>query len=138
MAETVRITRLPSTDEGTFGRLTYNDFVVFTLELPWRDNAPNISCIPKGVYNCHWTKSERFKRMMYLIDGVKGRAGVRIHAANFAGDDSKGFKRQLNGCLSLGLNVGQIEGQRALLLSKPAVRKFEDLLKGKSFVLEIV
>lgn len=129
--------RLKSTDEGTFGRFTLNNFTCFVGELPWNDNKCNLSCIPKGLYLCRWTYSERFKRMMYLVDGVPKRAGIRIHAANFMGDDSKGFKRQLNGCIALGEKIGRMDGQNALLLSKPIIRKFESLMEGKPFKLEI-
>ena len=133
----VTIERLDSTMEGTFGRLTFNNFVCFTGELPWKDNQSNISCIPKGMYFCHWTYSERFKRMMYLVDNVPNRGGIRIHPANLMGDDSQGFKRQLNGCIALGQTLGMIDRQKALLLSRPVVRQFEDLMKGREFTLEI-
>lgn len=133
----VKIKRLETSDQGTFGRLTTNNFTCYTGELPSRDNKSNISCIPKGKYVCDWSYSPRFKRNMYGVAPVKDRAGIRIHAANLMGDDSKGFKRQLNGCIALGLKLGVIDRQRALLLSKPAIRQFEDLMAGKTFILEI-
>jgi len=133
----VLIKRLETSSEGTFGQLTFNTFSCFTGELPWQDNQSNISCIPKGVYECHWTYSERFKRMMYLIDNIPNRGGIRIHSANLMGDDSKGFKRQLNGCIAFGEKLGTIDKQKALLLSRPSIRKFEDLIKGRDFTLEI-
>lgn len=133
----VILKRNESTDEGTFGTITYNDFTCYSGELRWDNNQPNISCIPKGVYVCHWTYSQKFKKMMYLLENVPNRGGIRIHSANLMGNDSKGFKRQLNGCIALGEKIGQIEGQKALLLSKPAIRRFEQLLNGKSFILEI-
>lgn len=130
--------RLSTSDQGTFGKLTINNFVWFTGELPWQNNRSNLSCVPKGLYFCSWTYSQRFKRMMYLINNVPSRSGIRIHSANLMGDDTKGWKRQLNGCLSLGERLGTIEGQKALLLSKPAVRRFEEVMEGKSFTLEII
>lgn len=133
----VILTRLQTGNEGTFGRISVDGVSYYSGELPDRDNAPNVSCIPKGSYPCIWTYSEKLKRKAYLVQNVKGRAGIRIHSANFMGDDSKGFKRQLNGCIALGEKIGQIDGQRALLLSKPAVRKFEDLMQGQPFILEI-
>lgn len=134
----VTIKRISSDDQGTFGVLFTDNFTCFVGELPWNDNKCNLSCIPKGVYFCRWTYSERFKRMMYLVDGVPKRAGIRIHAANFMGDDSKGFKRQLNGCLALGERLGVMDGQKSLLVSKPKVRQFETLMAGKPFILEII
>ncbi len=134
----VRLERLETSSEGTFGRLTYNDFVAFTGELADRGNQSNVSCIPKGTYWCSWTQSDAFKRKLYAVENVPNRAGIRIHAANFMGDSEKGLKKQLNGCIALGLKLGRMDGQKALLLSKPAVRQFETLMNKRSFLLEII
>lgn len=135
------IERLESSDHGTFGLLQFemNGWLesFYVGELPWRDNASNVSCIPKGTYRGLWTYSPRFKRSMYLIDGVTNRAGIRMHSANFMGDDTKGFKRQLNGCIALGEKLGTMEGQKVILLSSPAMRRFERLMGGQPFILEI-
>lgn len=137
----ITLTRLESTDQGTFGTIIVpdNEWVhyFYTGELAWRDNASNVSCIPTGLYRCTWTHSPRFNRKMYLVDGVKDRAGIRKHSANFMGDDTKGFKRQLNGCIALGEKLGWIDRQKALLLSAPAMRRFEALMGGETFELEI-
>ncbi len=74
---------------------------------------------------------------MYLISQVPSRAGIRVHTANFMGDKSKGLKCQLNGCISLGSRLGKIDGQKAVLLSAPAIRKFEQVMNGQPFLLEI-
>lgn len=137
----ITLTRLESSDHGTFGTFVvpnddYNEYF-YSGELPWRDNASNVSCIPTGTYRAVWSFSPRFKRYMYELAGVPNRTGIRIHSANFMGDDSKGFKRQLNGCISLGEKLGVMDGQRALLVSSPAVRRFQDLMKGQPFELEI-
>ncbi len=133
----VKITRIESNNEGTFGKLDCVGFSCYSGELPWNDNKPNLSCIPKGKYVGVWSYSERFKRKMYAITEVAGRQGIRIHSANFMGDDSKGFKRQLNGCIALGEKLGIMDGQKALLVSKPAIRRFEQFMNGKDFILEI-
>ena len=135
---TVRLSRIDQSEQGTFGKLTYNDFMVFTGELSDRNNQPNISCIPKGVYKFIWTFSNKFKRMMYLGQNIPNRDGIRIHSANLMGNESKGFKKQLNGCIALGQKFGFIDGQKALLLSKPAIRQFETLMNKQDFVLKIV
>lgn len=134
----ITLQRLETSDEGTFGRI---DLVggppFYTGELPWRDNASNISSIPPGLYRCRWTFSPRFNRPLYLVEGVEARTGVRFHPANLMGDVGQGFKAQLNGCIALGERLGWIEGQKAVLLSQPAVRKFETLLNHEDFTLEI-
>lgn len=130
------LTRAETSDEGTFGLFTVDDRSYFSGELPDRDNALNLSCIPKGTYSCVWNYSPKLRRKAYLII-VPNREGVRIHSANFMGDDTKGFKKQLNGCIALGQRLGQMDGQKALLLSRPAVREFEDYMQGQPFSLEI-
>lgn len=133
----VTISRLDSSDQGTFGVLQIENLKLFTGELPNRSNQPNVSCIPTGTYLCLWTFSPRFKRHLYEVTNVPNRNGIRIHSANLMGDDTKGFKRQLNGCIALGEKLGVIDRQKAVLLSKPAIRQFEAALGGKPFILEI-
>lgn len=133
--------RLETSDHGTFGLLSIPNGewleTFYVGELPWRNNASNVSCIPKGTYKCLWTYSPRFKKNMYLVDGVKDRAGIRMHSANFMGDDTKGYKRQLNGCIALGEKLGVMEGQKVILVSSPAMRRFEKIMAGRPFELEI-
>lgn len=131
------LTRHETSDEGTFGTLSVGSQMVFSGELPWKDNLRNCSCIPTGLYTCNWTYSPRFKRWMYEVVGVKDRSSIRIHSANFMGDDTKGLKKQLNGCISLGMKLGKMENQKAILLSSTAVRQFETIMAGKTFILEI-
>ncbi len=132
------LTRLESSDQGTFGKIQAGRITLFTGELPWRENLPGISCIPEGLYECIWTYSPRFKRHLYLVGEVPLRTGIRKHSANLMGDKSKGFKCQLNGCIALGERLGWIDGQKAVLLSAPAMRRFETYMDRKAFELEVV
>lgn len=133
-----RLIREYTGDQGTFGRIYFDDYVRFTGELPERDNAPNISCIPAGSYRCAFTFSPRFKRGMYLIEAVPGRSGVRIHPANLMGDSKLGLRCQLNGCIALAERKGTISGQSAILVSAPAVSFLEQVMRREPFELEIV
>lgn len=137
------LSRFESSDEGTFGTLIVPDngtnYYFYTGELPWRDNKPHISCIPVGTYKCvlvDGTKSH-FRKWLYSIQGVKGRSSILIHSANLMGDEEKGYKKQLEGCIALGDKIGFMNGQRALLLSTPAIRRFEALMDEQDFILEI-
>jgi hypothetical protein len=134
----VYLERLETSDHGTFGRIVLPGLALFTGELPWRGNRPNLSCLPDGGYNVDWTYSPAFKRMMYLLLGTSPRAGIRKHPANFMGDRTKGLRSQLYGCIALGERMGWMDGQKALLLSAPAVRRFESYMERKPFRLEIV
>jgi hypothetical protein len=133
-----KIIREMTSDHGTFGRLITDDFIRFTGELPDRDNAPNVSCIPEGTYTCRFTFSPRFRRNLYLVLPVDGRTGIRFHSANFMGDASKGLRCQLNGCIALGEKRGTISKQHVLLASMPAVSLLERYMNGEPFELEII
>lgn len=141
----VVLERLESSDEGTFGCLTvdYGDNyrecreMFYTGELPERNNKKGLSCIPKGVYKVSQVFWPHGKKMAYMLHDVPGRDGILIHSANFMGDKEKGFKTHLQGCIALGLQLGRLDGQKAILLSTPAVRRFETILENKPFELEI-
>lgn len=133
-----KLTRAPSNDGGTFGVFTIHTTSLYSGELPYLDNRSNVSSIPPGSYKCRYSLSPRFKKYSYEVMGVPGRAGIRIHSANFMGNKEKGFKSQLNGCIALGLRVGVMENQTALLLSPPAIRKLEEITERQDFMLEIV
>lgn len=130
--------RLETGDQGTFGRIMFGNDTLYTGELPDRGNRPNRSCIPVGHYRAIWNYSPHFKREMYLIVPVDGRSGIRIHSANLMGDVDKGFRSQLYGCIALGERLGSLAGQKAVLVSRPAVDRFERWGARENFDLEIV
>lgn len=131
------LTRHDRSDQGCFGRLIAPSIALFTGELPWRENRSSVSCVPTGLYLVEWNWSPRFQRPMYQVMDVRGRTGIRKHLANLMGDVALGFKAQLNGCIALGERLGWLDGQKALLLSAPAVRRFEEAMQYKPFYLEI-
>ena len=51
---------------------------IYTLELPWRENKPNISCIPEGTYECIPYTSEKFPNV-YQIKNVPNREAILLH-----------------------------------------------------------
>jgi hypothetical protein len=136
VTERVILTRIESSDQGTFGKIAFGGITLFTGELPWLENAANVSSIPTGIYPCRPTFSPRFKRQMILVDGVPDRTGVRIHSANFMGR-APAWRAQLNGCIAIGERLGVMDGQKALLLSAPAVRRFEAAMGESVFELEV-
>ncbi len=127
-------------DQGTFGLIRPKEPSSLSFvsgELPWRDNRHDESCIPSGTYKCVWNHSAHFGREMYEVTGVPDRAGIRIHSANFMGDATKGFKKELDGCIAIGFQLGILEGQTATLGSRHATGAFEDAMGRKPFTLEI-
>ena len=130
--------RFLTSDQGTFGKIRIDEKIFYTLELPWRDNHNNYSCIPAGIYECEISMSPHLKKRTYLLQSVNNRTGIRIHSANLAGDKTLGYRAQLNGCIALGLKIGVIEDQRGVILSAPAVRQFESIMDRQNFILEVI
>lgn len=132
----VVIVRGPSSVEGTFGELRGRGFSCKTVELPDRGNAPNLSCVLVGTYDCRPYKSNRFGQV-YLVDGVKGRSYILTHSGNLAGDKLRGLRTHSAGCILLGKYFGSLHGQKAVMCSRPAVRQFKQVMGDKPFTLEI-
>jgi hypothetical protein len=137
----ITLTRGPSTDQGTFGLLRFGDLQVHTVELPWRDNRPQRSCVPPGSYRCVIVNSPRFGRV-YGVQDVPGRSSVLIHPANYGGDVDKGWTTQLHGCIAPCQRVGVMRNpqgvnQAAGLISRPAWNQFMTWADGRPFTLEI-
>jgi len=133
----VILTRVPSTDQGTFGNFKMDDGTQFwSLELPWLNNANDASCIPSGVYQCKWIQSPKHGEC-YQVMNVPGRDMIEIHSANFAGDAGKGYISQLLGCIALGTSIGILNNQLAVLNSKGAIAAFEAKQDKQDFTLTI-
>lgn len=132
----VLLVRTPTTDQGTFGLLQANQFRCHVLELPWRDNRRQRSCIPVGSYDVLPHMSGRFGRC-YWVQDVPGRSGILFHGGNYAGDVDLGWKSHSYGCLLLGRDRGILDGQAAVLYSLPTVRGFLDYMQWKPFHLVI-
>jgi len=86
-------------DDCTIGRLCFEDFQCFTLELPDLNNQRNISCIPEGVYNCHIFNSQKNGKVISIED-VPGRSYIQIHSGNFTS--------QIEGCILVGDSIKRL------------------------------
>ena len=122
--------RLKESAQGTEGVLIIPEllFWCFSLELPWKKNIPDISCILAGTYMLSWRKQGR--RPCFQICDVPGRKYILIHSGNYAGDIEKGFKTNVQGCVLLGRKFGWLSGQRAVLNSRITIREFNGKLNG--------
>ena len=132
------IVRYRFSDQGTEGVLSVPGVGVsfFTLELPWRGNRRSVSCVPSGEYLCGIVQSPRFGRVYHIRD-VPERSHVLLHSGNFAGDVSLGLRSHVEGCVLLGLKAGELHGQRAVLCSRMAVRRFMAATNGADVRLVI-
>ncbi len=136
MERTVNIFRMKRSDQGTLGILTYEEFKCFTLELPWRDNQRNISCIPIGSYPTDIRISPRFGQV-YWVQEVPDRTFILIHSGNWAGDIKAGYKSHVNGCILLGKARGMLGNQLAVLNSRITVKAFMRRIEFQPFTLDI-
>lgn len=122
--------RVRQTDVATFGRLASDQATLgivspvqcVTLELSWRDNQPNVSCVPAGQYPIVRRWSPHFGRELFELEDVPGRSACEIHAANLAS--------QLRGCIALGRAFGQVDGHDGIVESRAALSAFMDAMRG--------
>ena len=76
-----------------------------SLELPWKDNKKNISCILPGDYDLIKTTRSNGDPV-FLVTNVPGRSEILFHIANFAA----GKKIELQGCIAPGMKFSDING----------------------------
>jgi hypothetical protein len=103
----ITVERFAYTPFGTFGRLTFSDFECFTVERPWENNEPDVSCIPVGTYpldpNAHY---HRGNYDCCEILEVEGRTLIKIHIANTLDD--------VKGCIGVGSKLGWVHWKWAV------------------------
>lgn len=128
--------RISKSQYGTFGvmlRKQGDQFVPFvaTLEDPWRNNAPFISCIPKGTYVCQRVRSPKFGDTFEVMK-VSAREHILFHWGNDI-DDTEG-------CILVGEEFGADELDLPVLwASKRGFGEFLRRLEGiDEFELEIL
>jgi len=131
----VQLIRTEKVDEGTFGFILFAGQFLYTGELPWHDNKPNISCIPTGIHPVRLSLSPRYGNVYQIY--VEGRTHVLLHQGNYCGDRELGFKSHVRGCILLGKRTGKLGGQRAVLASRIARHRFESTLAFEPFELEV-
>jgi hypothetical protein len=104
--------------EGTNGILLCNGAVICsTIELPWNNNEPRISCIPEGKYPLVKRYSPHHQWHFELKD-VPGRQLILMHPANDAITELKGCIAPV--CVITGMGKGDF--------SRLAFKKITSLL----------
>lgn len=102
MESTTMVLKRKYYEKGTAGSLVLPDGTIFnTVERPWLDNEPYISCVPEGTYPITLEKSDLVERLTkgkyvhaYTVNDVPGRTVIRFHQAN--------YPSQLKGCIATG------------------------------------
>ena len=132
------------TNKFTLGKLykrvagVKDEFLSYTLECPWLNNQPFVSCIPAGDYVIRPCVSPRFGRAYYIEseqgDIVGYDKGIRTHCLFHSANNAS----ELQGCVALGESVGVLHNEFAVLNSKKSIKHFYDLLDGFDYRLQVV
>jgi hypothetical protein len=123
----ITIKRVHNGAKYTLGIMSIDNEPFFlTLEEPWKNNERSISCIPKGHYRLVKHRSKKFGDC-YRVTDLAGRepanrSGILIHAGNTINDTS--------GCILLGLELGYVKEEKAVLKSKEAYNLFMSKMSG--------
>lgn len=129
------LTREPSTTNETLGTLVAvngkNVFACKTLELPWLNNRPMVSCIPPGIYTVKKVFWLRKLKSFYQVQNVPGRSGIFMHEGN--------YYFNYEGCIGLGKTIADLnkDGEKDITDTLATVKQFESFMEGKEFTLEI-
>lgn len=109
--------------EGTNGTLFYEDqFVCFTIELPWRCNERNVSCIPDGTYELKPFYSPTHKHHLRVLE-VPHRSGILLHPANDALTELRGCIAPVSQLTGIGKGLGSRRALDQILMRIEAFRE---------------
>ncbi len=109
-------------NDGTFGVLDFEGvpFAV-TIELPWKNNVINFSCIPDGEYVCIRT-IHKGKYESWRVTDVPNREAINFHIANTMDD--------LRGCIGVGECFEKKDDLTAVLMSRVGFAEFMEKTRG--------
>lgn len=118
-------------DKAVHGRLYVGEeLLACTIELPWKQNAKRISCIPEGVYTLRRRYSEKFKWHLVLLE-VPERSGILIHPANDA-------LKELQGCIAPVTTITEVgKGSNSRNAMQKVMTAFNQLNTEKPVTIHI-
>lgn len=131
--KTIRVKRFLNApdDNGTFGFISIDGFDDrwFSMERPWKENKPNVSCIPLGTYEArHGTFAAGGGYPDLELVHVPARKFIEIHAANYA--------NQLKGCIAPGTTFSMSDW--SLRNSRKALRDILKVIGGDQDIEVVV
>ena len=122
----ITLERFAYLDTGTFGRLAVgHDQTFYTVEAPWKNNQPFISCIPEGLYELQPHDSRKYGEVYALVNPEMGvthykeqsslRYACLLHVANWPKD--------VQGCIGPGMSYGIRNNEMQVISSRDALEK---------------
>ena len=117
---------------GTNGEILFNGSrICSSIELPWKNNEHQVSCIPEGRYELKKRYTAERGEHLILVN-VPGRQLILIHAANDA-------KKELQGCIApVSILIAEGKGsQSRIALAKVNAIALPELGKKKQVFLNI-
>lgn len=110
-----------------------------TLELPWKENKKQVSCIPEGTYPVKVRYSKKYGTHLHITD-VPNRDLILIHWGNYAGSVNKktGYP-DIKGCILVGKYYGDISGDGIdeILTSRSIFNRIMEFVKDGLEEMEI-
>ena len=108
---------------GTCGVLLDGEVpFALTLEPPWKDNQPNVSCIPNRGYICKRVNSPKFGDTFEVMN-VAGRSHILFHKGNYTKDTL--------GCILVGEQFESLSHQTcAIASSSKGFKEFKSRVLG--------
>lgn len=128
---TLQLVRMYHPD-GTNGLLSYeSNPICRTIELPWRANQRQISCIPEGSYPLVRRHFNKHGVQLAVLE-VPGRNGILIHSANDASSQLQGCIAPVSQCTSPGKGINS-----RLALQKLKELVYPALIAGEQVLLTV-
>ena len=118
--------------EGTNGQINIaGKRLCSSIELPWKANQTQASCIPEGIYELKKRYSPKHGHHLQVIN-VPGRDLILLHPANDA-------LKELKGCIApVSFLTGEGKGNSSRIALKKVLDKvFPELEKGNKVFLII-
>lgn len=112
----LRLIRIIEKEDATLGVLLIEEVPrLVTLELPWRFNQTDVSCIPVGRYKMNRIQSPKFGET-FEVANVPDRGNIEFHWGNTYHDTE--------GCILLGNQFGITYAASHIIDSKNAFEAF--------------
>lgn len=117
----IEIVRFPEVDGATLGYMLLDGFPrLATLELPWRGNERNQSCIPPGHYRLRPVLRDN-GLLLYEVQDVPDRDGILCaHVGNTV--------RDTQGCIIVGIDFQTWDALPAVRFSRNGYEQFKQYI----------